>query len=50
MNKKILLIYHRVDYDGLGSMAITKRALEQQGNVWIEIYGFNNKFIANESG
>ena len=41
MNKKILLIYHRVDYDGLCSMAVTKRALEQQGNVWIEIYGFN---------
>ena len=41
MNKKILLIYHRVDYDGLCSMAVTKKALEQQGNVWVEIYGFN---------
>lgn len=43
MNKKILVIYHRVDYDGLCSMAVTKSALLKLNpdRVYIEIFGYN---------
>lgn len=43
MRKKILIIYHRIDYDGLCSMAITKSALIKlyEGDVFVEIFGFN---------
>jgi oligoribonuclease NrnB/cAMP/cGMP phosphodiesterase (DHH superfamily) len=40
MDKKILIIYHRVDYDGLCSMSIAKSALNHEG-VYIETFGFN---------
>lgn len=43
MNKKILVIYHRVDYDGLCSMAVTKSALLKLNpdRAYIEIFGYN---------
>ena len=43
MRKKILIIYHRVDYDGLCSMAVTKSALIKLygGDAFVEIFGFN---------
>lgn len=42
MRKRFLIIYHRIDYDGLCSMAVTKRYLSQTyPDSYIEIYGFN---------
>ena len=38
---RILIIYHRVDYDGLGSAAITKEALKKYTNNPIDLFGFN---------
>ena len=41
--KKFLIIYHRVDYDGLCSMAIAKKSLTElfYPDVYIETFGFN---------
>lgn len=38
---RILIIYHRVDYDGLGSMAITKSALKSYTPNPIDTFGYN---------
>jgi len=38
---RALIIFHRVDYDGLGSMAVTKEALKKYTNNPIDIFGYN---------
>lgn len=38
---RILIIYHRVDYDGLGSAAITKEALKKYTTNPIDLFGYN---------
>ncbi len=38
---RVLIIYHRVDYDGLCSAAVTKEALKKYTNNPIDLFGFN---------
>lgn len=38
---RALIIYHRVDYDGLASMAITREALKRYTSNPVDIFGFN---------
>lgn len=49
MIRRLLIIYHRIDYDGLCSMAITKTALIQKDpGCVVELFGFNyNDTIPN---